>query len=456
MDNTFFWVWWGLTIGICAWKIAEGFWRPYRVLEWPFLACAMWAYFYGYMAYDAKTGLSEYLANGISNIGQLMPLLCLIGVLIGWGLGIRGKSRRASEKRTYPWFLFWVAGACFLGIGAAGGYSVMHATDEGTMNYRESSGYYYLLFYVGYPGLAMAVWALFKMEPGMRKYLWVMTLLGLAAFMYPFLVNARRGPLFPAIMILLLVPPLARRRSPNPLVFCGVLAVAGVVMLLFLQIRSITYAGGTWSEAIQNLSLDAALEERAKQPEDNEYINNCQIIGTIYQNGKYQYGTGHLSLLVHWIPRSMWRNKPALGEGSYSYNEMFDDVESATGVRLLGTGAAPGGVADSFVQYGVLCPLFWFGLSWGMGLVYVRARAGNDPRWFFCYVGFICATDWLVSQGLAAAFVPGSCFILIPLATFLVLSWFIKREDVISDGRRRSTRSLAPKQAAQPWPSVQP
>ncbi len=65
------WIGWAVTVGICAWKIAEGFWRPHRMLEWPFLACAMWAYFYGYMAYDAKIALSDYLGNGIANLGQL-------------------------------------------------------------------------------------------------------------------------------------------------------------------------------------------------------------------------------------------------------------------------------------------------------------------------------------------------------------------------------------------------
>jgi len=450
MGNDSMWIWWAATVGICAWKIAEGFWRPHRMLEWPFLACAMWAYFYVYMAYDARIALSDYLGNGIANLGQLMPLLCLVGILVGWGLGARVKGRRPPEKRTYPYLRFWLAGLFFLMVGAAGGFSVMRAAESGTLKYQDSSGYWYLLFYVGYPGLAMAVWALFKMEPGMRKYLWIITIIGLAAFMFPHLANARRGPLFPAIMVLLLVPPLATKRPPNRLIFCGGLAGAALVMLLFLQVRSFTYNGGTWSEAIHNLSLDTAIEERVKQPEDNEYINNCQLIGTIYQNGKYQYGTGHLGLLWHWIPRAVWKDKPTLGEGSYSFDELFDDVEAATGFHLLGGGAAAGGVADTFVQYGVFCPLFWLGLSWGMGIVYVKARVGNSPRWLFCYVGFICASHWLVSQSLSAAFVPGMCFQAVPLAVFALLGDASQTETLASKGRHRPVRHRAPKQAIQP------
>ena len=100
MGNDSMWIWWVATVVICAWKIAEGFWRPHRMLEWPFLACAMWAYFYVYMAYDARIALSDYLGNGIANLGQLMPLLCLVGILVGWGLGARVKGRRPPEKRA--------------------------------------------------------------------------------------------------------------------------------------------------------------------------------------------------------------------------------------------------------------------------------------------------------------------------------------------------------------------
>jgi hypothetical protein len=275
------------------------------------------------------------------------------------------------------------------------------------------------------------------MESSVRKYLWVITLLGLAAFMFPHIADARRGPLFPAIMVLLLVPPIATRRAPNPLVFCGVLLTVGVVMLLFLQIREVTYNGGTWSEALHRLDVGAAVAEKVEQPEDNEYINNCQLIGTIYKDGKYQYGTGHLSLLWHWVPRAVWKDKPTLGEGSYSFNEMFDDVEANTGFRLLGTGAAAGGVADTFVQYGILCPIFWLLLSWGMGAVYVRARYGNSPRWLFCYVGFICASHWLVSQSLSAAFVPGMFFQVVPLLVFAALDPARQRDEP-APRRRRS------------------
>jgi hypothetical protein len=440
------WVWWAATVGICAWKIGEALVRPIRMLEWPFLACAMWAYFYGYMAYDAKLALSAYLSNNFSNIGQLMALLCLVGLLIGWSLGKRYRVQPPAAPRNYPPFAIWLAGIFFMMIGAAGAYSVMHAADAGTLNYQASSGYWYLLFYVGYPGLAMAVWALCKMEPGTQRKLCILvTALGLAAFMFPHLINARRGPLFPSIIVLLVVPYLTLRRPPNRLLYCGGLAAAGLVMLLFLQVRVFIYNGGTWGDALQNLDVNAAVAERGKEADDNEYVNSCQLIGTVYQNGKYQYGTGHLGLLAHWIPRAIWKNKPVLGEGTYTFDEMFDDVEAATGVRLLGSGASSAGVADSFVQYGFLCPVFWLVLSWGLGVVYAKAVHGRSPRWLFAYVGILCASHWLISQSLSAAFVPGMYFQLVPLFVFFVIGLIVGPERAAPGNRRRPMAATPPR-----------
>jgi hypothetical protein len=447
MHADLMWVWWAATMGLCAWKLIEGFVRPQSMLEWPFLASAMWAYFYGYMGYDAKLYLHDYMPGNMAALGQLMALLCLIAVLAGWQTAMQAKAPPPLPPRPYRLYYIWAIGLFFMLVGAAGGYSVMRAAQSGALVYQDASAYWYLLFYVGYPGLAMALWALCRMEPGSRKYLLIfITVLFLAAFMFPHISTARRGPLFPAVIILLLVPPLARRKAPNPWVFFGGLAVAGVVMLLFLQIRHVTYSGGSWSEALQNVDV-AAVADRGEEAEDNEYVNSSQVIGTIYQNGKYQYGSGHLSLLYHWVPRAIWKDKPVLGEGSYSFDQMFDDVESATGFHLLGSGASSGGVADTFVQYGILCPVFWFVLSWVFGRVYVRACIGGNPLWLFSYVGFICASHWLVSQSFSAAFVPGAFFQVVPLTVFLLL-------DQMSPAQRpvRPRRSATIRPGAQPAP----
>ncbi len=92
-----------------------------------------------------------------------------------------------------------------IGLGAIGNYSVSQALSEGEMNFHTTSAYWYLLYYVGYPGLAIALWAALKSNPPLRYVLVGLTLAGLVAFMFPQVMNARRGPLFPAIILLLVV-----------------------------------------------------------------------------------------------------------------------------------------------------------------------------------------------------------------------------------------------------------
>jgi len=444
MENILFWFFWWATLGICLWKIAEGFSRPNRMLEWPFLASSMWFYFYVYMAYGVKMGQPEYLPKDSFGLGQLMPLLCLIGIISGWASGLRGMRAQSDTKALYPLHSVWMAGLILMLIGIAGNHSVNRAVASGNLDFSKTSAYWYGLFYVGYPGLALSVWALSKM-PGRRRWLlWLMTASALIVLLLPYLVNARRGPTFPAIFILLLVPPLAKKQPPKPVLFFGGLVLAGLLMLVFYNIRTNLYKeGGTWSEAMPQLNVQDAVESRNQGLYDNEYINNCWIIYTLSQNNKFQYGTGHLELLVHWIPRALWESKPIIGEGYYSHEELFNDVNGQAGFNLMGGGASAGGVADSFVQYGYLTPFFWFGLGWVAARAYIRGRVGNNPRWLFTYVGFVCASHWLTSQGFVAAFVPGMCFIMVPLVVLPMIRTSLTR---VRAGMRNKRMDLKPEQ----------
>lgn len=419
MDDTFFWILWGATLGLCGWKILEGFRRPERMLEWPFIVCAIWSYFYGYMAYDVKTLLSDYLPPGTLTLGALMPLLCLAGILGGWKLGTAGATRTQTQQRDYSLPQVWWVGMVLLLAGIIGANFFLSSGAMG-LDLQATSAYAYLSFYCGYPGLILAVWSASKMSGANRMLFWTFTAVGIGVFMLPFFMGARRGPLFPTAMLLLVVPSLASRRAPNPLVFFSGLIVAGLLMLLCLQIREAQRFSDSWSDVVRSLSITKAVQDRGQEVTDNEYLNNCALIAVMTQTGKYQYGSGHIGMFLHWIPRALWPNKPALGEGWYSYEELFDEVESFVGIRLIGGGAAAGGVADSFIQYGYFTPLFWFALSWFIARIYARARWGNDPRWLWAYAGIVCVSHWLISQAAANAFVPGVVFVLVPLVVSIL------------------------------------
>lgn len=415
-DNVFlFWVLVALTTLVCVWKVVGGIRTPERVLHWPFLASFMWLYFYVLMAFQAQIYLPEYLPEEWLPVAQLMPLACILGVIWGWDVALRNPPRLSGSKKVFSPVRLWWLGAVLMVVGIVGTYSLARAIAAATaagerFDWSNATAYWYYLYYIGYPGTALALWATLKLK-GSAKFAASVALAALViTAIFPYIYSARRGPLFPLVLILLFLPYLATTRRPRPLLLITGLLLTGVTMFAFVRARDWIYKGGTWQDAFSAFTFENVVVQRTILAADNEYLNNVHMIGVLSENGKFYYGSGHAGLLLHWIPKRIWEGKPALGEGWYTHRELFDDINSEVGSRLIGGGAAAGGVAETFLQYGYFAPFFWFGLSWVMGRVYLRARGTGDPRWIASYVSCLATTHWLVSQSFTAAFVPAMIF----------------------------------------------
>ena len=419
-----FWASLTLLLALIAWIVIRAIRHPYLLLGWPLVVGMMWLYFFGYMAFQAVTHLRASVPDA-SILGQseLFSLVCLLGVLAGWQRSlhtrpvIREKAAAAYRVPTIWWLgLFWTV------IGTIGTYSIREvwvaAAARGEIpDMSQLSGYQVLLFHVGYPGMAMCLWAALKSRGSRRAFYLVGLLVAATIFIMPYVGAARRGPMFPLLAVFVFLPPLVTKRRPKAPVIIGGLALSGLVMLALLTIRG-DAAEGKWSKAVAVLTPEDVLVSRTLKVVENEFINSTYTIATVSDNGKYQYGTGHLSLLLHWIPRSVWPDKPAIGEGRYPWKAVFADVNARAGRPLLGFGAAIGGVADSFLEYGLLAPFYWFALGFFVARVFARAIATDDPRWHLSYLGLICATHWLVSQSLSEAIVPAAAYQAVPFLTF--------------------------------------
>lgn len=419
-----FWASFSLLLAILVWTVMKAVQRPVQLLGWPLVVGVMWLYFYGYMAYQAATHLRPSIPDALTlGLGEFVPLLCLVGLLAGWRVSIRVPARAArGEAPVFRVETIWWAGMFWTCVGAIGTYSVhalwVAAAARGErLDIAQLSGYQVLLFHVGYPGMAMCLWAAMKSRGSRRGFYLAGLIIAAAVFIFPYLGAARRGPIFPLLAIFVFLPSLVTKRRPKPTIVIGGLALSGVIMLALISVRQAAITG-KWNQAVKELTPEDILVARTLAVVENEFVNTTYTIETIYANGKYQYGTGHASLLLHWIPRSVWPDKPALSEGSYPWKELYGDVNATAGRPLLGFGAAIGGVADSFVQYGFLAPLYWFLLGLLVARLFLRAIVTDDPRWQLSYLGIICATHWLVSQSLGEASVPAAAYQIIPMVTF--------------------------------------
>ena len=414
MEDFLFWVIWSATTILCLSLVWEGLKHTEKILEWPFMVGSICLYLFSFMGLYAHFYLSETIGSGVASLGLLVVFTCILCIKLGWTLGLRKWSPYKSH--SYSHVLVWSIGTTLVILSTIISYLFREAlnTKFGSVTWENTSAYWYLFFYVGYPGLGLSLWALQKMSAAEKKMLFTISMIAFALFIFPHVYTARRGPLFPGVVTLLFVPLLSSGKKPNRFLTMTALLLTGFTMLAFVEARKFIYNTGTWSNVFDELIFADIVEAKARSVPDNEFVNNCFFISTLYSNGKYQFGTGHMELLVHWVPRSFWPDKPSLGEGFYPHAELLSDVDQYSGLSILGSGAAAGGFADSFVQYGILTPLFWFLVSLYFGRCYSSVRQNDDPLPIFLYMALPCSTLWLLTQGFAAAFVPGAIFMAVP------------------------------------------
>lgn len=404
-----------------------------------------WLYFYGYMAFDAVRHLGVYLPASATELGEFIALLCLTGVVLGWKKGVgAGYLRGRRHQLASPWNVnynytkLWWIGLAMLIVGLYG----FRSFSESGRAFNEVLGYWYMSGHLVYPGATLCLIAFSKL-PTLRsapRLIGFIALLSVA--MFPFISGARRGPFFTLVMVCLFTPALCGWFRPRPFQVFAVIAGAGAVMMFMVLARSWVYAtedrSEGWSQAAKGITLEHLLTFKSKSLDDNEFAYHCGAVATADQLGLIQYGTGDLSLLVHWIPRRWWPNKPEVGRGWMEAVEW--QIPRVMGWSMI-NGGAIGGVASSFHQYGYLAPLFWFVLAYLFGTVYSRALFFSDPRMIASWVGIVASMHWLIAQSFHDAFVPACIY---QAAPWLVFRYVKSAEVVTLRGHHRAPHHPRP------------
>ena len=270
----------------------------------------------------------------------------------------------------------------------------------------DTSAYWYLLITLAYPGMALCV-AVLVLVPS-RRTLFNLVVLGVLVYLvvYPFLVCARRGPTFVTIISISMAFFLTRARLPRPGVVLGVFFGAGLVILFIYTARRSVYSQESWQDFMDTVTVDEVVSQRAQKTGDNEFFNHCLALEANLRTGLYQYGTAHLAMFVHWVPRSFWPGKPMRGRGFFPTALYAVETEYAHNV---GYGGAIASVEDTFDNYGYFFPLFWVVAGYVTASFFAKTQETNDLRWKLHYVGLLSASHWFVAQNFPESFVP-FCF----------------------------------------------
>ena len=409
-----YWFIWFLTTLICLSQIAKAYKSNVDILGLPFLICMMFGYFFVYQSYNVTVNLGRMLEVWMLELGQFIALACLSSILCGWYYGRKLFFNFSySSQSAFNQAVLWNSGIFFSIVGITGLYSF---SFQENLQWEKISNYWYMLFHVSYPGILLCVLVYSRNKEYRTILRTIVLIILIVAVMYLFIMNARRGPLFPMVIVLLYAFMFNLWKVPKRNILVATIVLTGLTMLTFAQVRDYSRKSGTWGpKQIANLSFETVINTKSKSASDNEFLYNCGMIATNYELGMYQYGTGYLSLLTHWVPRVVWEGKPHLGQGWFEWIVPY--IRSVTGFTMS-TGAAATGVADSFSELGFAAPLLWFLFGLFAAHKYFKAKTSNDLSCQASYISFLAGLHWLVAQGFAASFVPIVIYMTIPWLVF--------------------------------------
>ncbi|MGO9113074.1 MAG: hypothetical protein ACLP9L_27900 [Thermoguttaceae bacterium] len=394
-----FWTWWYLTAILCCYPLLRAWKRPEEVLGFPVIGALMWLYMYEYLSYKIVASHPNLFPDSILTLVQFLPFVCFASFLAGWYLHLGQRPRTKSAAPSYSLRGLWNWGIGLLVVGDAGLYSFSYSESS----YATTSAYWYMLFQVAYAGIALCVAVLTLKRRTVETAGLVLFGALTCLLVAPFLLNARRGPTYTAIIAAAFSYLLVRQSSLKLWKVLGTLGAVGMLMIILVHARSYIVRGQSWQTAMQEGTTEAIHEERSTEVADNEFVNHAVKIEANLETGMYQYGTVHLAMLTHWVPRAFWPSKPQRSMGiypaaMYHFNPGF--------YTNLGLGGAWGPVADSFDNYWYFCLIFWYFIGWGAAALYKRAIGRDQLNWKMHYLAVLMSSHWFFAQCLTEALVP--------------------------------------------------
>jgi hypothetical protein len=401
LDLSQFWLWWFLTALLALGQILRAVRHPWEVLAFPTIASSIWLFCYNYLSYQLIRTQPHVFTADAWTFAQMTACVSLACLLVGWH-GTVGTSRglsRQPRSLAFDMDRLWFVGIAAMVIGLVGWRSFLRS---GRID-AETTAYWYMLYNLAFPGASLCVLVL-TLSPRRRSAFRCLLLTFLAGLIFlPFMLTARRGPTCAAITALAFSYFAVRDKPPRASLVLATIGATGLLMLLLYSSRSTIESGGLFFQYLKEANVQEVLTEKGQEVGDNEFYNHCELIQANRETGLYQYGTGHLAMLLHWIPRSWWAGKPARSLGFFPEAALVADKGQQSN---LGNGGGWGAVADSFNNYAWGFPVYWIVIGWLTGALFLKAQQSGALQWKMANIGLLCSSHWYITQSLGEAFVP--------------------------------------------------
>lgn len=384
----------------------------------------MFAFLYAYLPYtiDDDDGFRGLLTQDQLEFVQWINAASVAAFFVGLSIAGRGAGGipAADPEPQVRERLRWAA----LAFGAFGvGTFIITIVNVGGISRAYGQAYGGGWSDSGYirDGMLLTVPALVLIGTLWRERwslkMWGFVVLFASPLLVQAILGARRGPTFMAAAAIGVAYYLGRRARPRILTLAVGGAVVGSLMLFLVSNRQNIYVG---SEAV----LDAEFRPVLSGHSGNEYVYGAGTIVHYDQTSNHTWGGRYFTVFfIRPIPRAVWPDKYGFasrlfGIPSLEYNLGIDAASFQQTLGWKGAqGAAPGIVADMFVELRYGCVFALFLLGYGFGFVWKRAATVGGV-WVVIYALAIAVSIYLVMQTLEAM---AFRFLLTALPT--VLAW---------------------------------
>ena len=416
---------------------------------------------YAYMPFDLyQSGeLMQYFSISDLEYVQVLNAAGLTALFVGCIIGSNGLRRDPERRDTHFLHLtpawqdrLYKLGLVLGGIGFllyayqlsnAGGFVSAYSRAKG--GGTAASGYLRDFTILTLPAIILLYMSRYR-----RPWRHVHSIL-LFLFASPHLVHgllsARRGPTFLGIAILAAGWYLTRYKRPALWRLLTAGAAVGTLLLVLVTFRGEIYLGSDFLSGPPDLDtvVGQSFTKSTEASYGNEFVYGTKAVLIARDADDFYWGTRYLThVFIRPIPGFLWPTKYTdVGMGDMLFNAGVVPEEIPVSVAAeIPPGAAPGFIADFYVEFSWLALLAIFGLGWIFGALW-RNNLLYGGVWTVIYGGIIGLSLYFVSQTFGAFL-----FRFLEIVIVSYLSWHYIRNRYVRDTSASASLAQHPTTAA--------
>jgi hypothetical protein len=378
-------------VAIVLWFLAEGFMRPDRIYQFPFLAGVMT---FSFILPQLPAAANDpFLPEGAYAKTIFLGVLCLLALRLGWSSRARPLAMfeiAFSERRLV------IVAALFSVIGAWFYEKLSHLPGDVSIGVQMSGMPVVYLFFARLLTYGLAI-ALLCAARKPSPLLFAIIGFDLIFYFERIVITGKRAEATELALMIVLPLWFFRRWAPPRALVMAALAAGTVGMVSMSDYRQIARAnsGPVWDQVAQ---IDFTENFRALIADGGPETRNAVLrIDATDRNLEFDYGAFHWNRLVfNYVPSQLLGN---------TFKQMLMlPMPSAGRDYNPATGTTETGMADAFQSFWYFGALKFLLLSWVMARIWASAMRGQAAAQIVYILSIVPAmhaishqTDWVVS-----------------------------------------------------------